>query len=357
MEVAGKANVNKTSWHGVVDLMIEAANNIPEGVPVGTIARRPDGEWIAVRREGYWGYRHLVGLSDDVAQLSSDDGADSWPVIYDPTKPEPKEYPYFTGMGDSIVLGPDCSADTERRVIWWEGRRYGLTPTAPDPTAQQEPEEGPPCETRGWLRQEFDKAEKRAAEIPDRARPKVVRGTIEDALRPDDVKLLETDPMEFVRRTSPEAAEELDMHPDAVYAREYAATDGFRDRLPKPHAPRVVDRLGVDEQGSRWRDANGFEWRWGSGNWWYYREQEWAVAFPDVAGPFREILEPRVLPSLDCEEARDGTVWTDSMGELEWHYRYTGQWECFSVTGSRIWRPLHGLIHLKVNGPYTEVLG
>ncbi|SPX87640.1 hypothetical protein [Mycobacteroides abscessus] len=86
MEMAYKANIHKTSGHGVVDLMIEAANSIPEGAPVGTIARRPDGAFVAVRvlaqdLEYYWTYTCVdtSGPDDDWPDRHD---ADSWPVIY-----------------------------------------------------------------------------------------------------------------------------------------------------------------------------------------------------------------------------------------------------------------------------------
>lgn len=75
----------------LVDGMIEAANSIPEGAPVGTIARRPDGAFVAVRvlaedLEQYWTYTCVdhSGPDDDWPDRND---ADSWPVIYDPREP------------------------------------------------------------------------------------------------------------------------------------------------------------------------------------------------------------------------------------------------------------------------------
>ncbi|MBE5507120.1 hypothetical protein E3G54_004451 [Mycobacteroides abscessus] len=55
---------------------------VPEGAPVGTIARRPDGFWIAHMTESGWEYTELVTGT----WRGSD--ADSWPVIYDPNRRE-----------------------------------------------------------------------------------------------------------------------------------------------------------------------------------------------------------------------------------------------------------------------------
>ncbi|CPT12624.1 Uncharacterised protein [Mycobacteroides abscessus subsp. abscessus] len=65
-----------------VDKMIAAANSIADGAPVGTIARRPDGEWIAVRK-AHWRYWAPDGARIADGMPRSDD-ADSWPVIYSP---------------------------------------------------------------------------------------------------------------------------------------------------------------------------------------------------------------------------------------------------------------------------------
>ncbi len=75
-----------------VDEMFAAANSVPEGAPVGTIARRPDGAWKAERKAGeagpYWQYSTSAFWQADSPDWNSEDDADSWPVIYDPTKPD-----------------------------------------------------------------------------------------------------------------------------------------------------------------------------------------------------------------------------------------------------------------------------
>lgn len=72
-----------------VDALFAAANGIPEGAPVGTIARRPDGKYLAHRVRAaagiLWEYKCLA-YPEDWEYLRPDD-ADSWPVIYDPREP------------------------------------------------------------------------------------------------------------------------------------------------------------------------------------------------------------------------------------------------------------------------------
>ncbi|MFT9654944.1 hypothetical protein [Mycobacteroides abscessus] len=351
----------KPDYEGWLDAFLAAANSIPEGPPVDTIARRPDGAWIAFvepAQPGVWRYRQLLAAGQGFPEGRD---ADSWPVIftpgeavgsgpttdggetYDPREPsreelreyfhqdlaehcqadDPDEYPDEYHEGDKprlerLMREPSVfDADPHGTV-----NLDGTLPTfTPDPTAQQEPEEGPPCETRGWLRQEFDKAEKRSAQVPDRAKPKVVRGTVEDALRPDDVELLETDPMEFVRRTQQEPAERRAYL--GPYEEPEEFTDGytvdalFKERakywnrndpatthpvspestncVPKPRTPRVVDRLGVDEQGSRWRGRGGTEY-WFNGHGWCDSagsdgKYEYPQGYePNMASPYTEVL-------------------------------------------------------------------
>ncbi|WP_255774827.1 hypothetical protein, partial [Mycobacteroides abscessus] len=68
--------------HKAIDALIAAANSIPEGMPVGTIALHPSGKWIAHRdTPDTWEYIPFRGA----VLLEHGDEADSWPVIYDPT--------------------------------------------------------------------------------------------------------------------------------------------------------------------------------------------------------------------------------------------------------------------------------
>ncbi|TDZ92087.1 hypothetical protein [Mycobacteroides salmoniphilum] len=98
----------------VVYHQIEAANSVPEGAPVGTIARRPDGEWAAHRTESGWKYV----LLSKVGQNPKQDAADSWPVIYDPR----------AAHVDAVI------AATEAYTHSVAAETLGF-----DPTAQQEP--------------------------------------------------------------------------------------------------------------------------------------------------------------------------------------------------------------------------
>ncbi|WP_131817888.1 hypothetical protein [Mycobacteroides abscessus] len=113
-----------------------------DDIPVGTIARRPDGAWVAhryanLKGEGHWNYFRV----DYNAPFRSPGDADSWPVIYDPTKPDPLEtFNQQAYFDDSDEL--------------------------PGSTAQQEPEVGPPCDTRGWPREEV--AKPRTPRVVDR---------------------------------------------------------------------------------------------------------------------------------------------------------------------------------------------
>lgn len=175
-----------------VDAMIAAANNISEGAPVGTIARRPDGAWIARKEQcGKWDYRPFTNQGE----WPQPDDADSWPVIYDPRE----------DAAPRLAEAASKPRVFEKRL---------------DPTAQQEPEEpGPPSNAHI----KFPKA---------------------------------------------------------------------------PRTPRVVDRLGVDERGSRWRDRQLGEWKF-DGQAWRYLELtwtsvpggEWVEAEPSKRyGPYVEVL-------------------------------------------------------------------
>ncbi|MDB2213921.1 hypothetical protein [Mycobacteroides abscessus] len=237
-----------------IDRIITAANSVPEGPPVGTIARRPDGGYIAIMNELGWEYFYL-----DIRKprLDTDgDYADSWPQL------RPDQWPDQSGLD------------------WFPPGEEPLVPR-PDPTAQQEPEE-------------------------------------------DD---------------KPEGCTECGFTA-------YELEDGRCDQCPPPkpyRTPRVVDRLGVDEQGSRWRDGDGDEWKYRNG--WRWREcpDIWAIGNPSPKyAPYTEILEPRVLPSLDCEEARDGTVWSPVDDRIGRRYKFaSGSWK--SKVGDEEWYTLRSM--------------
>lgn len=252
-------NVDEVIGLYEVDAMIAAANSIPEGAPVGTIARRPDGGWVAHRTVGldapFWEY---FRLDPNAPARRNQYDADSWPQIRPDQWPDQSGLDWFPPGEEPLVTRPD-----------------------PDPTAQQEPE-------------------------PQRVNS------------PRDVF--------DVRGGKP------------------------------PRTPRVVDRLGVDEQGSRWLDRLGDEWRFQCGSWGWVRSGVWVRCNPALAGPFKEILEPRVLPSLDCEEARDGTVWSPVDDRIGRRYKFvSGSWK--SKVGDEEWYTLRsmGLLEKRF-GPFTEVI-
>lgn len=303
--------------HKAIDALIAAANSIPEGMPVGTIARRPDGEWIAWRTEDGWGYR-FIGDEEPNEWPPGSSIADFWPVIYDPTKPEQKTYPY--AEGDTIVIGPECFQVPSKGAIAWKGVWYfdpdyqlnwfppGEEPLVPrpDPTAQQEPGESL---SRG---------------LDDLAAGRVSRR--DDYLEPQPEPKL--------------------------------CSGCCQCQAPKPpRTPRVVDRLGVDEQGSLWRNRADTEF-WFQDECWNFRTKDgctsWYTAgYEPKMRIFTEILEPRVLPSLDCEEARDETVWRDRDGD-RCQYRDELWW--FVCDGPETWPiDLQGG-RLTDYGPYVEVL-
>lgn len=220
-----------------VDALFAAANSIPEGPPVGTIARHPSGKWIAHRATpDRWEYTPFRGA----AALEAGDDADSWPVIYDPTGfselsidlgPDWGEWGCNTlvealsalGVKAGMNLG-DIYEMVERGLEWFPPGEEPLVPRT-DPTAQQEPCCG-------------------VSEVYDCDCPPAIRIT------------------------------------------------------PRPRTPRVVDRLGVDEQGTRWQDRQLGEWKF-DGQAWRYLELtwtsvpggEWVEAEPSKRyGPYVEVL-------------------------------------------------------------------
>ncbi|OHU51463.1 hypothetical protein BKG82_22980 [Mycobacteroides chelonae] len=165
-----------------LELLLEEVNSIPEGAPVGTIARRPDGALFAARIRGSNGLLRWTVIRADWSDRgvdTADDDADSWPQI------RPDEWPVskvYSTEEAAEILGVDLTAQQE------------LTFPVVDP-----------------------------------------HGTVN-----------------------------MDGTPP-----------GF---TPKTRTPRVVDRLGVDEQGSRWRDRVGDEWWYTVLNRWRYRSHIDGVA-------------------------------------------------------------------------------
>lgn len=81
--------------------------------------------------------------------------------------------------------------------------------------------------------------------------------------------------------------------------------------------------------------------------------QAFAAIHEAASGP----KAPRMLRSLDCDEARDGTVWADSDEGSPFHYQFRdGDWEYFALEGERIWTVLDDPYLLSGYGPYTEVV-
>lgn len=405
-----------------VDRQIAAANSIPEGAPVGTIARRPDGEWLAERKvsqstgAGRWCYLKL-GYPSTEAPLKAN-AADSWPVIYDPTtnvaallrQAAARLTELSTDETDNYHLVNDL-VDAANRIdptkpdLDWFPPGEEPTVPRPDPTAAEVEDLAKwlSIHIGTWPEDEWELRSKpnyyhdRARELldfgyrkvsdPTAQQERAIRGTVEDALRPDDVELLETDPMEFVRRTQQEPSvyelDRLAMESIRTTAAQqepadedkpegctecgftaYELEDGRCDQCPppKPRTPRVVDRLGVDEQGSRWRDENGLihsftegadggRWKTQIGGSWY----PWAKGVVPHGGEYTEILEPRVLASLAYNEAREGAVWSivTKAGVRRLFQCQSDRWHTRLDLPGTHWT----LCENFGDGPYTEVLG
>lgn len=232
----------KPDYEGWLDAFLAAANSIPEGPPVDTIARRPDGIFLAVRKAEssgamYWQYWAPGGarIADGMPQP---DDADSWPQIRPDQWPDQSGLDWFPPGEEPLVPRPDPT-DREPwpcRICNGSGIGYGKVPggwletdcAACDATgeAQQEPGEslarGLDDIATGRVSRRDDYLEPQqepccgVSEVFDCDCPPAVRGTVEDALRPDDVKLLETDPMEFVRRTQQEPTTTHSVSPEST---------------------------------------------------------------------------------------------------------------------------------------------
>lgn len=275
LEWMGEVDPDDFDYEEWLDGLFAAANSIPEGAPVGTIARRPDGAWKAERKAGearpYWQYSTSAFWQADSPDWNSEDDADSWPQI------RPDQWPDQAGLE------------------WFPPGEEPTVPR-PNPTAQQEP-----------------------------------------------------------AYTVAAASEEM-----AKYWDNSIVTTTKRE-------PRVVDRLGVDEQGSRWRDENGLihsftegadggRWKTQIGGSWY----PWAKGVVPHGGEYTEILEPRVLPSLDCEEARDGTEWKFRLNGEPRSLVYRNNGWRYGEVGDRIGGRCgvsDGHAFIREFAPYIEVVG
>lgn len=354
--------------------------SIPEGAPVGTIARRPDGEWIAWRTEDGWGYR-FIGDEEPNEWPPGSSIADFWPVIYDPREYEGTEYDPETGLHwfkpgeEPLVPRPDPHGTVNLD---------GTLPTfTPDPTAQQEPPKG----LYGKYRVErVDGKPIRACFVLEylddlHANKALLEYAFSvERVNPELAKDLRAEWGKWPGRSQQEPGESLARGLDDLAAGRVSRRDDYLEPqpepatthpvspestncVPKPRTPRVVDRLGVDEQGSLWRNRADTEF-WFQDECWNFRTKDgctsWYTAgYEPKMRIFTEILEPRVLPSLDCEEARDGTVWEARYVLLAGRREQTPGWK-FQHTqdgwvyedGSRVLSPEF----LTGRGPYTEVL-
>ncbi|SLJ19968.1 hypothetical protein [Mycobacteroides abscessus] len=343
-EAQRKALVDKLSehvqWHrdGVemaVDEMIAAANSIPEGAPVGTIARASDGHNIAVRKRFSDGV-HWAYLYDSDVDIFGYKVADSWPVIFAP--------------GEAVGSGPTTDG----------GETY-------------DPREPSREELRAYFHQ--DLAEHCQADDPDEVEELAKWLSIHIGTWPEDEWELRSKPNYYHDR----ARELLDFGyrkvSDATAQQEPGVSDprstssyGLSRNEPvapkPPRTPRVRDRLGVDEQGARWLDSDGGQVLFNTDQWMRLRPDGTVGWFgvdyePTETAPYVELIEPRVLPSLDCEEARDGTVWEARyvllVGREQtpgWKFQHTQDGWVYE-DGSRVLSPEF----LTGRGPYTEVLG
>lgn len=321
-----------------VDAMFAAANSIPEGPPVDTIALHPSVKWIAHRdTPDTWEYIPFRGA----VLLEHGDEADSWPVIYDPTK--------------GVHTGAVINAETQSQI----------RDVLDGPTAQQEPGESL---SRGLDDLAAGRVSRRDDYLEPQQEPATTHPVSPESTncvpKPRTPRVVDRQQEPALRERFPEQASAYVADPELVEVDDEPLPSGSLI-TPKPRTPRVVDRLGVDEQGSRWLDANGKQWSWSPylERWGYFRHVEngsvWVLGDQDLHGPFREILEPHVLPSLDCEEARDGTVWEARYVLLAgreqtpgWKFQHTQDGWVYE-DGSRVLSPEF----LTGRGPYTEVLG
>ncbi|WP_457214033.1 hypothetical protein [Mycobacteroides abscessus] len=362
----------------VMDDMFAAANSIPEGPPVGTIARRPDGRWVAHRCPAGWGYRRLRG--DDKYPNIND--ADSWPVIFTPGE--------AVGSGPTTDGGetydPTLEKTREEKIQdYMEWSETQIDTDALDPTAQQ----GPPKGLYGKYRVErVDGKPIRACFVLEylddlHANKALLEYAFSvERVNPELAKDLRTEWGKWPGRSQQEPGESLSRGLDDLAAGRVSRRDDYLEPqrepccgvsevydcdcppairiTPKPRTPRVVDRLGVNEQGSRWRDVIGDVWNWDERGWHCVAKYGPTSPVPYLAGetalhgPFKEILEPRVLPSLDCDEARDGTVWTEKTGEWVYWFNESGWRTDSGILGGDY--PLYQPRLLSIVGPYTEVL-
>lgn len=234
--------------------------------PIGTIARRPDGFWIAHMTESGWEYTELVTGT----WRGSD--ADSWPVIYDPDEYREGDKPRLERlMREPSVF--DGDEDEVEELAKWLSIHIGTWP-----------------EDEWELRSKPNYYHDRARELLDFGYRKLSDPETglhwfdhgEEPLVPRPDPTAQQEPAYTVAAASEEMAKHWDNSIVTTTKRE----------------PRVVDRLGVDEQGSRWQDRQLGEWKF-DGQAWRYLELtwtsvpggEWVEAEPSKRyGPYVEVL-------------------------------------------------------------------
>ncbi|CPT12510.1 Uncharacterised protein [Mycobacteroides abscessus subsp. abscessus] len=337
--------------------------------PVGTIARRPDGEWIAWRTEDGWGYR-FIGDEEPNEWPPGSSIADFWPQI------RPDEWPDQSGLD------------------WFPPGEEPIVPR-PDPTAQQEPPKG----LYGKYRVErVDGKPIRACFVLEylddlHANKALLEYAFSvERVNPELAKDLRAEWGKWPGRSQQEPGESLARGLDDLAAGRVSRRDDYLEPqqepatthpvspestncVPKPRTPRVVDRLGVDERGSRWQDVSGLVWSFKNG-WWRTVDGglDYGCVDPSIGGPFKEILEPqpkaeggsspksspRVLPSLDCEEARDGTEWKFRLNGEPRSLVYRNNGWRYGEVGDRIGGRCgvsDGHAFIREFAPYIEVVG
>lgn len=286
-------------WFPVVHRMIAAANSIPEGAPVDTIALHPSGKWIAHRdTPDTWEYIPFRGA----VLLEHGDDADSWPVIYDPTGKTidelQAEVDRLDRAEDRALTERDELQETVNRILYtcssedeigeWSSandpvERF-IEQFKPvkriDPTAQQEPTREPfkcPC-CKLVFGAGTDRIE--VCDLCVASHPITTRDASQTQQEPGEIDCRNCDGrkcMGCVFREHPHDC--ADDCPECC----------------EPRTPRVVDRLGVDERGSRWRGRGGTEY-WFNGHRWCDDaspdgEFEYPEGYePNMAYPYTEVL-------------------------------------------------------------------
>ncbi|PVA46176.1 XRE family transcriptional regulator [Mycobacteroides abscessus] len=358
--------------------LIAAANSIPEGPPVGTIARRPDGEWIAWRTEDGWGYR-FIGDEEPNEWPPGSSIADFWPQIRPDEWPEQVGLDWFPPGEEPIVPRPDPTAQQEPGAF---NRFPGIeNPTTSDYIGAAVADEQLKLvfalrdvrKERGLeIAEVAEAADVPASEIsmfesgssnPTLSLVRRYAKAVGAVFTVDVRKWEDTQPQRepALRERFPEQASAYVADPELAEVDDEPLPSGSLI-TPKPRTPRVVDRLGVDEQGSRWRDENGLihsftegadggRWKTQIGGSWY----PWAKGVVPHGGEYTEILEPRVLASLAYNEAREGAVWSivTKAGVRRLFQCQSDRWHTRLDLPGMHWT----LCENFGDGPYTEVLG